>query len=113
MAVTSVVKLKINFSQDIEYGQEFEAASNVASPGENELIDLVLGNNTITVPSGATGVVIIPPTGNTDNITLKGVAGDTGFLLHDTNPSYIALGGSASFVLNAADTITGVRFIWT
>jgi hypothetical protein len=59
-------------------------------------------------------VTILPPTGNTTNITLKGVTGDTGIQLHDTDPSTISLDPAVtSFVLTAAAQITGVRLYWS
>jgi hypothetical protein len=45
---------------------------------------------------------------------LKGVTGDTGIGLHLTDPSTIALAGStATFVLTAGNTITGLRLYWS
>jgi hypothetical protein len=39
------------------------------------------GANTIAVPTGASGFVFTPPSTNTNDITLKGVTGDTGLSL--------------------------------
>jgi hypothetical protein len=65
------------------------------------------GANTITVPTGATAVVIQPPSGNTILVTFKGVTGDTGVPLHKTQPTVIALDSTAtSFVLTAASGFT-------
>jgi len=71
---------------------------------QNEIRNLTSGNNTITVPTGgssvATGCLIIPPSGNTNTVTLKGVNGDTGISLHRTNPTFVGLNAVSSFVLN-------------
>lgn len=73
-------------------------------------------NTTITIPTTpvqATGVIIIPPTSNTNILTLKGVAGDTGIAIAPAAPTFIpfATAVPASFVLNAAST-TQVIFWW-
>jgi hypothetical protein len=75
--------------------------------GVTQDLTTVSGNNTVTVPVGALGVIIIPPAGNTIQITLKGVAGDTGVSLNLTDPSKISLNpGQATFVLNVGGAIT-------
>ena len=69
-------------------------------------------NNTITVPSGATLCVIVPPTDNTQALTLKGVAGDTGYVIDANTPTVLALSGS-SFVINVgAGSNIAVEFSW-
>ncbi len=118
MAVQSTRSNVITFTGDVTGTQTVNAATNAASPGSLEVQALSSGANTITVPSSTgvtvTGVTIIPPTGNTVAITLKGVTGDTGILLHETDPSTISLDNTVtSFCLNAASAVQGVRFIWT
>jgi hypothetical protein len=39
------------------------------------------GANTITVPTGTSGFVFVPPAANTNTLQLKGVTGDTGLSL--------------------------------
>ena len=112
MAVTSNRSIVITQAGDVEYTQEFEAAVNATGSGKNDLANLSSGNNTITIPTNAKAVTIIPPTGNTVALTLKGVAGDTGVGLHLTDPSSIAL-TSTTFVLNAASALTGLRLIYS
>jgi hypothetical protein len=113
MSVASNVAVKINMTGDIEFGDEFNAAQNSSAPGVVGMQDLASGANTITVPTGATGVTIIPPAGNTETITAKGVTGDTGISLHRTNPSYIGLYSVSTFVLTASGTVTALRLIWS
>ena len=98
---------------DIEYTQEFDSAQNSASPAFSELIDLSSGNNTITVPSGTTGVTIIPPSANVIALILKGVNGDTGIAIALASPTSIGLLSVSSFVLNAASALTGLRIIFS
>ena len=117
MAVTAARSIEIRFSGDVSAVNTFSAASNAASPGQVDIVTLASGANTITPPAGGStpkSVTIIPPSGNTIDITLKGVTGDTGVVLHNTDPTSIALDSpTATFVLTAASACTGVRLIWT
>lgn len=114
---TSTRKTTIVYSGDVDGTQELVAADNADSPAMVELKTLSSGNNTIAVPSSGTtptAVTIVPPADNATAITLKGVAGDTGIRIHDTDPTTIALDDSvATFVLNAASAVTGVRLYWS
>lgn len=114
MAVTGNRSITVQFTGDITYAQVFAAAANATSPGENELQTLASGANTITPPTSTTkACLIIPPAGNAETITLKGVTGDTGVVLHKTDPTMISLNNSATtFCLTASASITGVRLIW-
>lgn len=112
MAVTSNRKITITWTADVEYSQEFDATVNSAGSGQNQLVALVSGNNTITVPTGATGVTIIPAEDNAVALTLKGVNGDTGIALALTSPTSIGLASVSSFVINAGGSVT-VRLIYS
>lgn len=117
MSVASTRTTTIVFSGDTVGTQTVAAASNAASPGQVELKTLASGANTITAPTGGstpTACTILPPSGNTQTITLKGVTGDTGVALHLTDPTTIALASSVTtFVLTAGGTITGIRLYWS
>lgn len=117
MATASARTQTITFTGDVTATQTNAAAQNPASPGMVELKNLAAGANTIAIPTGGAtpvAVTIVPPAGNTAALTLKGVAGDTGVGLHLTDPTTIALAaGQASFVINAAAGVTGIRFIWS
>jgi len=94
----------------------FNAATNVNSPATDQFVNLAMGANTITAPVAAapTRLTIQPPSGNTQLITLKGVAGDTGVPIHKTDPTSVALDSSVTtLVLNAAAIVNGVRLIWS
>jgi hypothetical protein len=113
MAVTAQVFLQVQYSGDVNGVQVPTVAITNSSPGQIDLTNLVMGANTITLPTGAKGVFIWPPILNNVAITFKGIAGDTGVLMHPTDAAYFALGsGVVNFVLNAASAVTGVRFIW-
>lgn len=112
MSVTSERSITLGFTGDVEYEQTFAATNVNTGSGQNQLQSLASGNNTITVPSAAVAVTIIPPVGNAVVLTLKGVNGDTGIVIHPSDPSSIGLSGVTSFVLNAASIVT-VRLIFS
>lgn len=117
MAVTSNRTVTVTLTGDITYSQSFSAAANSASPGDVQIVTLASGANTITPPAGGTtpkAVTIIPPTGNNYTITVKGTTGDTGVVIHKTDPTVLGLNSPTdTFNLTAASTIAGVRLIWT
>ena len=118
MSVTSSRTIQVQFSGDNSEQIIQSALDNIVSPGMNVVQSLVMGANTITAPvvSGlvVTGLMIIPPSGNTSLMTLKGVTGDTGIPLHLTDPTSLALDTTfVSLVINAAAAIIGVRLIWS
>lgn len=116
MAAKARRKVTVTYSNDVEGEQELNAADNAASPAQIQIVSLVSGANTITVPTGATAVTITKPTGNAVAITFKGVTGDTGVRLHDTDPDSISLHSSVtSFVLTRpSESVTAVvRIFWS
>lgn len=77
------------------------------------LLSLASGANTITVPAGATFLVISPPTTNTTiTLTLKGVTGDTGVQIAKATPTVLSLGTVSTFCLTASGILAGVEFIF-
>jgi hypothetical protein len=118
MAITSSRIVQVSFGGDITSSIIQSALDNAVSPSEIVIQTLAIGANTITAPVVAglvpTGLTIIPPAGNTSLITLKGVTGDTGVKLHDTDPTSIGLDEDfVSLVLNAEAQIVGVKLIWS
>jgi hypothetical protein len=117
MAVSATRTIAIGYTGDVVGNQALAAATNTASPGQVQIVTLASGNNTITVPSGGTTPVactIVKPSDNTTAITFKGVTGDTGMRLHNTDPDSISLYSSVTtFVLHAAAEIAGVRLYYT
>ena len=113
MAVTSNRSVLITFTGDVEYSQTFTADTNSSGSGQNQLINLSTGANTITVPADCVGVTIIPPANNTQTMLLKKVTGDTGINLALTAPCSLSLDTVSTFVITAGGSITGVRFIYS
>jgi hypothetical protein len=59
----------------------------------------------VVVPSGSTGVYIVPDTANAGAITFKGIVGDTGINIPKAVPSFMSLDpAAASFGLLCAST---------
>lgn len=112
MSTTSNRSIVIAFSSEIEYTQEFAATVNPDGSGQNQLVNLLTGNNTITVPDDAFAVTILMPLANDVQVKLKGVNGDTGINLSLLDPTSIGLESVSSFVLNAAEAVT-VRLIYS
>ena len=117
MAVTSKRRISVTFSGDVEAEVIGQAAESSLSPGQSQVITLSSGANTITPPSGGStpiAVTIIFPSGNTVAVTLKGVTGDTGVVLHKTDPTSVGLNSPTdTFVLTAASIVAGVRLVWS
>lgn len=69
---------------------------------------LAIGNNTITVPAGANGVIIDPPSANTIVVTLRGTGTDTGVTLHRTlATAWLFDSSQVTFVLNTPSLLSG------
>lgn len=118
MAITSTRSIVTSLSGDVNAGLSFPAASNPNSPGVLLSYNLVAGNNTINLPTGAGvifGATIIPPSGNVQTITLKGVNGDTGISIGLIDPTSLGFGlvTPVSIVLSAGGVITNLRILWT
>lgn len=66
----------------------------------------------VTIPTGATGVIVVPPDDNTGNITQKGITGDTGNSLGAiTEPFYLPLASGASLGFLCVNAIA-LEFVW-
>lgn len=117
MSVTAQRTTHIVFTGDVELADSFVAAANTTSPAQVQIMQLASGVNVITPPSSSCttkAVTILPPATNTTDITLKGTTADVGVVIHNTDPTTIALDSPTNtFVLSAAATIAGVRLIWT
>jgi len=118
MATTSTRTETIVFTGDVTSTLSIQAASNASSPGDIQILTLASGDNTITLPTGGSVVkaaTIIPPVGNSQTLTLKGITGDTGLVLSLTEPMTLTFKATpaTTFLLVAGGTITGLRIVWT
>lgn len=117
MAVNAATSLQITLTGDVVGVETPPIVDNAASPGTIVLLAAAVGFNAITVPlAGAvpTALTIIPPAGNTNSLTLKGVTGDTGIRLHNTDATRIALHSSVTTLgITVGTAITNLRLIWS
>lgn len=117
MSTTANRSITIVQTGDVTSTENLSAAANAAASGSVTMHTLSSGANTITAPTGGSTLscaTIVPPSGNTQTLTLKGVTGDTGVLLHKTDPTSLALDSTVTtFVLTAGGTITGLRIFWS
>ena len=80
-----------------------------ATAARLETVNLSSGDNTVTVPSGMSSVLVKPPAANTVVIKYGGTSGTP---VHKTRPKiYDVDTGTTTFVLNAASTVTGVELV--
>jgi hypothetical protein len=117
MAIIGTVAINVSASGDfLGYVPTQIGLINPAAAFLEQFFTYNAGANTVTVPAqGATpvAVIIVPPAGNTQSIIFKGVSGDTGVRLHNTNPTMISLDSSVtSFVLTVGGTVTSLKFLW-
>jgi hypothetical protein len=117
MATNTQRTVTIVFSGDVNGSETLPAAANAVSPGSITIHSLAAGDNTITVPTGGStvkGATIVPPAGNAQAITLKGVGADTGIPISKLDPCSISFETApANFVLNAGGIINGLRIFWS
>ena len=113
---TSTTQLTVSFALSTSGDAISIQLFNAWSPCVVQAINLNSGNNTInttTCPALVTAgaMIILPPTGNGQAMTLKGVNGDTGLAISAVGPTLISLGTSplTSFVINAAGSITPLQ----
>lgn len=112
MSIISDSRVVNIFTGDLAMQSISAAIENTNSPGSIQDYSLSLGANTITPPANATGCTILFPASNTVLCTLKGVTGDTGIVLHPTDPTRIGLNSTTAFVLTAATSVA-IRIIWS
>ena len=65
---------------------------------------LANGDNSFTIPAGASTILIVFPSTNTNAKTLKGVGGDTGVGLFPAGTNFLNVpvgAGSSTFIINS------------
>jgi hypothetical protein len=115
MSKTSTTQISVSTIGDGVLSTDAPPATiNIAAPsGGPVAVALALGDNTIAVPSGATGMVLIPSSSSTNAKRLKGLAGDTGFALRPNEPASIPLPASTTTVLLNSAAAETVFVHWT
>lgn len=76
---------------------------------------LASGANTITIPTGTSLIIVQLPVGNAQNVTVKGVTGDTGLPMLITGVAmWQPLSSATTFCLTAGGaiaTLTSITFL--
>lgn len=120
MAASATVNITISVT-GLPAGTETIAPTAITSAtavGQIQTVNLTASTffafSVPSIPNAPTGVLIIPPSGNTVTLTLKGVTGDTGIALSLTGWSYISLagGGGALGILPGAGAVNGLQLVW-
>ncbi len=106
MAKTSKASIGVTVTGDgvsNSYVPPGNPMTNAAAPnGGTEDLVLAAGNNVVTLPAGAIGAVITPPTTSTNVKIIKGVAGDTGIGIRSGDPVLLTfVAGTTVFSINS------------
>jgi hypothetical protein len=113
MSTTSTAQLTLSFTGDVTLSLQANATANQTSPGTTLLVNLATGFNSIAIPPGSNRVTIEKPAGNTVQLTLKGITGDTGQQLGLVDfDSFSLPAGATTLGVTAASGLNGVRFIF-
>lgn len=115
MAKSAVLRIQASLQSDDGSGSGVDQRIDFTSPvNDSRVVDLSSGANTITLPTGTTAVLIIPPDTNTQTITVKGVSGDTGVRVQPDEPILLAIDQSVTttFVITTGGAIAGVRIVF-
>lgn len=112
MAATGTISVTGTVSGEPEGSSTIALSWTLTAAVSDALVGLSSGANTITVPTGTTLVIIIPPTTNTETITLKGVSGDTGRQISKTKPTILAWETGSDFVLTTSAAIAAAKVLF-
>ncbi len=86
--------------------------TNTAAPHGGP-IAFSLASGFITVPTATTiGVVVIPPVASVISKTLKGLTGDTGFLIRENAPSVLMFPTGTATIKITAGSAEDVQLLW-
>lgn len=115
---TGVITLASNVTGGVDGARSFGpiTITTAAAVLSTQSVTLAVGANTITVPSGSTAVVLLPPNTTTSSsfggtLTVKGVTGDTGIAISNKWPTMFGWDTPpGSFVVNS--TATGTLVVW-
>lgn len=85
-----------------------------AAVAQTTQISLAIGDNTITIPTGTTWVLLVMPSTATGIIILKGNAGDTGIRILETAPIVVLPLDSVLpvLIINASAVVAGVEILF-
>jgi hypothetical protein len=105
MAKTATVNISVTVQGDginLSYNAGGPETDTAAPGGGPQAFQLTQGFNTIAIPAGAIGVLIVPPSASTNVKIIKGLNGDTGQTVAPNQPVLFSFNGSpASFGLTS------------
>lgn len=116
MSKTSTLNLPVTINGDgvsLSYAPPGVPITNAAAPvgGPTPQV-LSPGDNSISVPTGAQGVLIVPPTSSVIVKKLKGAGGDTGVVISPSLCTMLSLpSGATTLLINAASGET-ITLLW-
>jgi hypothetical protein len=119
MAVSAQRIITIVYAGDVVGSESIQATANSTSPGSITVHSLTTNTNTVLIPTGTTfsvkAMTIVPPSANTQTITLKGTTADVGMAISPSQPTSFAFGTTvpAEIILNAGGVVDGLRIFWT
>lgn len=92
----------------------FTITPNATGNFEELSVTLQSGSNTITIPTWAVGMIVVPPSGNTQTLTLKGISGDVGIVVSKTAALLVGFDTTppASFSIAAGGAVTNPMTVW-
>ena len=105
MAATITITVTETTNADVST-EAISQTISVANPvDDRRTYNIASGDNTITVPNGATVALVTPPSSNTYALKEKSVSGDAGEPRAANLPFVVTLSGQTSFVLNASGAV--------
>lgn len=103
MAKSAVVTLNVStYGDGLNESYSIPVLTNTASPAKDEAFTFAAGFNSLAVPTGAKVLII---TESTADLTLKGITGDTGYVL--------PLGFPAEIPIKSGVTTIGITAVGT
>lgn len=86
--------------------------AGASAVGDSITASFAVGFTAVVPPATATAALIIPPTANTNGITLKGVTGDTGIPISKTQPTVLTFVAGSTFGLTVATGATTLTIVY-
>jgi hypothetical protein len=86
--------------------------TNAASPFTHQQLTLASGTNTLVVPTGATMLVILPPTTSVVTKTLKGLTADTGIPIPPAAQWILPIAAGVTSIVITAGGIETIDVWW-
>ena len=70
------------------------------------------GDQTLTIPSGCTLVIINPPVTTTATLILKGLGADTGWQISSTKPTIMTVLGAGAKIITSSGPVVNIELTY-